>query len=220
MKLAQQSTASPIRVMIADDHPVVREGLVAILRSQKDISVVAQATNGEEACERYDQLSPDVLMLDIRMPKKDGLQVLTELMARPAPKPRVIMMSTHEREDDIRRSLTAGAKSYLVKGANPQQIRETVRTVAAGRSLLPPEIASRLAESMAHPQLSEREHQVLQYIAIGKSNKEIGQVLYISENTVKGHVKSILAKLDAMGRTEAIAVALRRGLIQSPSFAL
>jgi DNA-binding NarL/FixJ family response regulator len=220
MKLAQQSTASPIRVMIADDHPVVREGLVAILRSQKDISVVAQATNGEEACERYDQLSPDVLMLDIRMPKKDGLQVLTELMARPAPKPRVIMMSTHEREDDIRRSLTAGAKSYLVKGANPQQIRETVRTVAAGRSLLPPEIASRLAESMAHPQLSGRELQVLHYIAIGKSNKEIGQVLYISENTVKGHVKSILAKLDAMGRTEAIAVALRRGLIQSPSFAL
>jgi DNA-binding NarL/FixJ family response regulator len=220
MKLAQQTTASPIRVMIADDHPVVREGLVAILRSQKDINVVAQATNGEEACERYDQLSPDVLMLDLRMPKKDGLQVLTELMARPAPKPRVIMMSTHEREDDIRRSLTAGAKSYLVKGANPQQIRETVRTVAAGRSLLPPEIASRLAESMAHPQLSERELQVLHYIAIGKSNKEIGQVLYISENTVKGHVKSILAKLDAMGRTEAIAVALRRGLIQSPSFTL
>jgi two-component system NarL family response regulator len=124
-------------------------------------------------------------------------------------------MTTYESEEDIRRALKAGAKGYLVKGTAPQQIREAVRKVAEGESLLPAAVASKLAESMAHPELSERERQVLQYMANGRSNKEIGQVLYISENTVKAHVKSILTKLDAMGRTEAIAIALQRGLIRS-----
>jgi DNA-binding NarL/FixJ family response regulator len=203
-----------INVLIADDHPVVREGLAAILRSQKDIKVVAEATNGEETLEFCNQYSPDVLLLDLRMPKKDGLQVITELTARRVSKPRVIVMTTYESEEDIRRALKAGAKGYLVKGTAPQQIRDSVRKVASGESLLPAAIASKLAESMAHPELSERERQVLQYIANGRSNKEIGQVLYISENTVKAHVKSILTKLDAMGRTEAIAIATKRGLIR------
>jgi two-component system, NarL family, response regulator len=122
-------------------------------------------------------------------------------------------MTTYESEEDIRRTLKAGAKGYLAKGTAPQEIREAVRKVAKGDSLLPPSIASKLAQSMTHPELSERELQVLQYMANGRSNKEIGQVLYISENTVKAHVKSILAKLDAMGRTEAIAIAIKRGLI-------
>jgi two-component system, NarL family, response regulator len=151
------------------------------------------------------------------MPKKDGLQVITELTARRVSKPRVIVMTTYESEEDIRRALKAGAKGYLVKGTAPQQIRESVRTVAAGGSLLPPNIAAKLAESMAHPELSERERQVLEYMANGRSNKEIGQTLYISENTVKAHVKSILTKLDAMGRTEAIAIAIKRGLIKPVS---
>jgi two-component system NarL family response regulator len=214
MKSPPPSPTNVISVLIADDHPVVREGLVAIFKSQKDIKVIAEATNGEEACELTKQFSPDVLLLDLRMPKKHGLQVITELMAR-RPKPRIIVMTTYESEEEIRHALKAGAKGYLVKGTAPQQIRETVRGVAAGESLLPAGIASKLAESMAHPELSERERQVLQYIANGKSNKEIGQVLYISENTVKSHVKSILTKLDAMGRTEAIAIGLKRGLIQS-----
>jgi two-component system, NarL family, response regulator len=203
-----------INVLIADDHPVVREGLAAILKSQKDIKVVGEATNGEETLELCDEHSPDVLLLDLRMPKKDGLQVITELTARRVSKPRVIVMTTYESEEDIRRALKAGAKGYLVKGTAPQQIRDSVRRVASGESLLPAAIASKLAESMAHPELSERERQVLQYIANGRSNKEIGQVLYISENTVKAHVKSILTKLDAMGRTEAIAIATKRGLIR------
>jgi two-component system, NarL family, response regulator len=203
-----------INVLIADDHPVVREGLAAILKSQKDIKVVGEATNGEETLELCDEHSPDVLLLDLRMPKKDGLQVITELTARRVSKPRVIIMTTYESEEDIRRALKAGAKGYLVKGTAPQQIRDSVRRVASGESLLPADIASKLAESMAHPELSERERQVLQYIANGRSNKEIGQVLYISENTVKAHVKSILTKLDAMGRTEAIAIATKRGLIR------
>ena len=211
----KSSSANIIRVLIADDHPVVREGLSAILRSEKDIKIVAEAADGEEACKLYDRHSPDVVILDLRMPKKDGLQVVTELMSSRRPKPRIIVMTTYESEEDIRRALKAGAKGYLVKGTAPQQIREAVRKVAEGESLLPAAVASKLAESMAHPELSERERQVLQYMANGRSNKEIGQVLYISENTVKAHVKSILTKLDAMGRTEAIAIALQRGLIRS-----
>lgn len=214
MKSSPESSADVITIVIADDHPVVREGLVAIFKSQKDIKVVAEATNGEEALELCNQHLPDVLLLDLRMPKKDGLQVITELTAHRLARPRVIVMTTYESEEDIRRALKAGAKGYLVKGTAPQQIRESVRRVAAGESLLPANIAAKLAESMAHPELSERERQVLQYMANGRSNKEIGQVLYISENTVKAHVKSILTKLDAMGRTEAIAIAINRGLIK------
>jgi two-component system NarL family response regulator len=216
-KPVSASSTKVISVLIADDHPVVREGLAAIFKSQKDIKVVAEATDGEEACELCAQLSPDVLLLDLRMPRKDGLQVITEVMSRRATRPRIIVMTTYESEEDVRRALKAGAKGYLVKGSPPQQIREAVRRVAEGESLLPADIASKLAESMGHPELSERERQVLQYMASGRSNKEIGQVLYISENTVKAHVKSILTKLDAMGRTEAIAIATKRGLISPAS---
>jgi two-component system NarL family response regulator len=148
--------------------------------------VIAEASDGAQVCELYDQLSPDVLMLDLRMPKMDGLQVVTELMSRHhAPKPRIIVMTTYESEEDVRRALRAGAKGYLLKGASPQQIREAVRIVAEGGSLLPPEIASKLAESLSHPELTERELQVLQYMANGRSNKEIATILYISENTVR-----------------------------------
>jgi two-component system, NarL family, response regulator len=211
------SATNVISVLIADDHPVVREGLAAIFKTQKDIKVVGEAANGEEALELSNQHSPDVLLLDLRMPKKDGLQVITELAARRLPKPRIIVMTTYESEEDIRRALKAGAKGYLVKGATPKQIRESVRAVAAGESLLPTAIASKLAESMAHAELSERERQVLEFIAQGRSNKEIGQILYIAENTVKTHVKSILTKLDAVGRAEAIAVGIKRGLIKPSS---
>jgi two-component system, NarL family, response regulator len=214
MKTSPNPSSDIITLMIVDDHPVVREGLAAILKSQKDIKIVAEAGDGEEACKLYDEFSPSVVLLDLRMPNKDGLGVITELMARNPPKPRIIVMTTYESEEDIRRTLKAGAKGYLAKGTAPEEIRDAVRKVARGDSLLPASIASKLAESMAHPELSERELQVLQYMANGRSNKEIGQVLYISENTVKAHVKSILAKLDAMGRTEAMAIALKRGLIK------
>jgi len=188
-----------------------------IFKSQKDIKVVAEATNGEEALELCNQHSPDVLLLDLRMPKKDGLQVITELAARRSSKPRIVVMTTYESEEDIRRALKAGAKGYLVKGTDPQQIWESVRKVAAGESLFPATIASKLAESMARPELSKRERQVLECIANGRSNKEIGQMLYISEHTVKTHVRSVLMKLDAIGRTEAIAVGIKRGLIKPVS---
>src|SRR5260221_8318463 len=214
MKSSPESSTDVITVVIADDHPVVREGLVAIFKSQKDIKVVAEATNGEEALELCSHHLPDVLLLDLRMPEKDGLQVITELTARRLARPRVIVMTTYESEEDIRRALKAGAKGYLVKGTAPQQIRESVRRVAAGESLLPANIAAKLAESMSHPELSERERQVLQYMANGRSNKEIGQVLYISENTVKAHVNTILTNVYGIGRTEARSNTLQRVLIR------
>jgi two-component system, NarL family, response regulator len=210
----KSSPTNVIRVLIADDHPVVREGLAAILRSEPDIQVVAEATDGAHACALYDQYLPDVAILDLRMPRKDGLQVVTELTSSRRPKPRIIVMTTYETEDDVRRALQAGAKSYLVKGALPEQILETVRRVAAGEALVPSKIASVLTESLARPELSPRELQVLRELAAGNSNKEIGQMLQITEHTVKAHLKSILVKLGATGRTEAIAIAIKRGLIR------
>jgi DNA-binding NarL/FixJ family response regulator len=214
VKSAPESSIEPITIVIADDHPVVREGLVAIFKSQKDIKVVGEATHGEEAVELCNRHLPDVLLLDLRMPRKDGLQAITELSMLRVGRPRVIVMTTYESEEDIRGALKAGAKGYLVKGTAPQQIRESVRRVAAGEALVPPNIATKLAESMTRPELSERERQVLLSLANGRSNKEISKILCISENTVKAHVRSILTKLGALGRTEAIATAMKRGLIR------
>jgi len=213
MKTSAKAAGDVIRIVLADDHPVVREGLASILKA-KDIKVIGQASDGEEACRLYDQLSPDILVLDLRMPKKDGLQAVNELMSR-IPKPRIIVMTTYEGEEDVRRALSAGAKGYVLKGTKREEILETVRKVYKGESAISPDVAAKLATSLTRPELSERELQVLQQMAAGKSNKEIGQVIYVSENTVKAHVKSILAKLDAMGRTEAIAIAIKRGLIRA-----
>ena len=214
MKTSSKAAGKVIRILVADDHPVVREGLASILKA-KDIKVIGEAGDGEEACRLYDQLSPDILVLDLRMPKKDGLQVVTELMSR-TPKPRIIVMTTYEGEEDVRRALRAGAKGYVLKGTKRDRILETVRKVYEGQPSLSAEVAAKLTDSLTHPELSERELQVLKYMATGKSNKEIAQVIYVSENTVKAHVKSILAKMEAMGRTAAIAIAIKRGLIEAP----
>jgi DNA-binding NarL/FixJ family response regulator len=189
-----------IRILIADDHPVIREGLVELLTRQKDMSVIGEAGDGEEVCQLYDRLSPDILLLDLRMPKKDGLQVLIELMSRRGSKARIIVMSSHDSEQDICRAFRGGVKGFLAKDAEPQQIQEAVRKVAEGESFIPPEIALKLAESISRPELSPRETQVLQCLARGKSNKEIGRALFLCEGAVEYHVKSILRKLDAVGR--------------------
>ena len=202
-----------IRILIADDHPVIREGLVQMLNRENDMSVIGEASNGEEACLLYDRLLPDILLLDLRMPKKDGLQVLIELMSRRGSKARIIVMSSYDSEQDICNAIRAGAKAFLAKDAQPQQIQEAVRKVAEGESFVPPEIGFKLVESISRPELSQRETQVLQYLARGKSNKEIGRALFISDGTVSDHVKSILSKLEAGGRAEAIAIAARRGLV-------
>src|SRR5215467_8529421 len=155
-----------IRILIADDHPIVREGLVAILGLETDLKVVGQARDGEEACKLYDKLSPDILILDLRMPKKDGLQVVAELMSR-IPKPRIIVMTTYEGEEDVRRALSAGAKGYVLKGTKRDEILETIRKVYKGESAISPDVAAKLATSLTRPELSERELQVLQQMAAG-----------------------------------------------------
>ena len=208
------SDESPVRVVVADDHPVILEGLIKILNSQKDIRVVASAADGEQVTMLYYQFRPDVLILDLRLPKKDGLQVLNELMARGNSKPRAIIITTLDCEQAIFQTVRAGAKGYLVKVADPQEIREAVRRVAKGATFFPSEIGLKLAKSISSPKLSKREKEVLGILASGKRNKEIGRALDISEGTIKYHVKSILRKLDAIGRAEAVAVATKRGLIQ------
>jgi two-component system NarL family response regulator len=214
MKSELESLTRDITVVVADDHPVVREGVTAILNAQKDIRVVASAADGEEVSKLYYQFLPDVLMLDLRLPKKDGLQVLSELMARGHSRPRVIIITSFDCEQAIFQAVRAGAKAFLAKVADPQEIREAVRRVAKGETFFPPEIGLKLAKSMSSPRLSKREVEVLESLASGKSNKEIGHALDISEGTIKFHVKSILRKLDVIGRAEAVAVASRRGIIQ------
>jgi two-component system NarL family response regulator len=214
LAIRQSSDESPVTVVVADDHPVIVEGLTKILNSQKDIRVVASAADGEEVRKLYYQFLPDVLILDLRLPKKDGLQVLNELMARGNSKPRVIIISTFDCEQAIFQTVRAGAKGYLVKEADPQEIREAVRRVAKGETFFPSEIGLKLAKSIFRPRLSRREMDVLESLASGKRNKEIGHALDVSEGTIKFHVKSILRKLDVIGRAEAIAVATRRGIIQ------
>jgi two-component system, NarL family, response regulator len=215
MKASSESCTNAITVVIADDHPVVREGLAAILKSQSDIRVVGEAANGEETLEMCNQHFPDVLLLDLRMPGKDGLQVLAELKSRPVSAPRVIVMTAYDSEDDIGRSLKTGANGYLVKNMAPEEIRVAVRRVATGEPVVSSKIAAKLAESIARPDLSKRERQVLNRLANGRSNKQIAQILYISEHTAKAHVKAIMAKLNADSRTEVIAIAIKRGLLKA-----
>jgi two-component system NarL family response regulator len=203
-----------ITVLVVDDHPVIRQGLTEILNGAKDISVVGHAADGNEACAMYKQLLPQVMILDLRIPKIPGIEVLRELVSLKDPRPRVIIMTSFDSDYAIRQAAQAGAKGFLNKMSEPQQIQEAVRRVARGETFFPPDIALRLVESMSKPQLSSREMQVLETLANGKSNKEIGVALYITEATVKHHVKSILKKLDAACRTEAISIALRRGWLQ------
>ncbi|MBV8227296.1 MAG: response regulator transcription factor [Verrucomicrobia bacterium] len=212
MSSSADSSENTIGILIADDHPVVREGLAAIIELESDLKVLGQAHDGEEACRLYQELLPDILILDLRMPKKDGIEVVTELMKQ-RPRPRIVILTHSAKAEDLRRALAAGAKSYLLKGAEPEQVCNTIREVYAGRASLPRDLAAKLVDSMAQPELSERELQILKQMSLGKSNKEIGQVLYISEYTVKNHVRSILKKLNAIGRTEAIAIASGRGLV-------
>ena len=200
------------RILIADDHPIVRKGLIAVFALEDDLKVVGHAHDGEEACLLYKQLCPDILILDLRMPKKDGIEVVIELMSQ-KPRPRIIVLTHSAKAEDLRRALSAGAKGYLLKGADPGQICDTIREVFAGKPSVPHDLAAKLVDSMAQPELSQRELQILKQMALGKSNKEIGKVLYISKYTVKNHVSAILKKLNALSRMGAIAIASERGLV-------
>jgi two-component system, NarL family, response regulator len=202
-----------IRVLIADDHPVVRDGLAAILGSQSDMKVVGQAGNGEEARTLFEKHQPDVVLLDLRMPRKDGLETL-KMIREKQRAARIIILTTYGGDEDIFRSLKAGARGYLLKDAPRQHILEAIRAVHVGQKYIPADVAWKAAEHALKPQVTSREIEVLQHMARGVSNKEIGAALFLSEGTVKTHVKSILAKLEAASRTEAVTVATRRGLIR------
>ncbi|MBI5386397.1 MAG: response regulator transcription factor [Verrucomicrobia bacterium] len=204
--------AARIRLLIADDHAVVREGLVAMIGRQADMTVVAQADDGREAVDLWKQHRPDVALLDLRMPKLDGVGVIEEIRAQHGAA-RVILLTTFDSDEDIYRGLRAGAKAYLLKDARREVLLECIRKVQAGEMFVPPAIAAKLAERVREEELTRRETEVLALLAGGKTNKEIGQSLCITETTVKTHVKSLFAKLSVLNRTEAIAAASRRGLI-------
>ena len=201
-----------IRVILADDHPVVRDGLVAIVNQQPDMQVVAEASDGEEAIALFEQHLPDVMVLDLRMPKRDGVSVVQNVMER-HPKARLLIMTTFDGDEDIFRSLSQGAKGYLLKDAPRTEILTAIRAVSQDRPYTSSAVAAKALQRMAKPSLTQRELSVLQEIAQGRSNKDIARRLSITEGTAKTHVKSILTKLDAISRTEAVAVAHKRGLI-------
>jgi two-component system NarL family response regulator len=206
-------TVTPvIRVMLVDDHPVVRDGLANIVNQQKDMRVVAEADDGDAAIALYDEHRPDVMVLDLRMPGRDGVSVVEIVLEKHA-KARVLIMTTYDGDEDIFKSLSRGAMGYLLKDAPRQEILQAIRAVAADQPYTSGAIASKALQRMARPSLTQRERDVLQQLAEGRSNKDIGRRLQITEGTAKTHVKAILTKLDAMSRTEAVAVAHKRGLI-------
>ena len=201
-----------ISVILADDHPVVRDGLAAIVNQQDDMEVVAEAGDGAEAIALYERHKPDVLVLDLRMPKCDGVAVVQHVLEK-YPKARILIMTTYDGDEDIFRCLSQGAKGYLLKDAPRPEILSAIRAVSEDRPYTSSSIAAIALQRMVKPSLTQREMSVLQQIAAGRSNKDIARRLSITEGTAKTHVKAILTKLDAISRTEAVAVAHKRGLI-------
>ena len=202
-----------IRILIADDHTVVREGLVSLVKRKSDMVIVAEARNGREAVDLWKEHRPDVSLLDLRMPELDGVSAIKEIRELDA-NAHIVVLTTYDGDEDIYRAIKAGAKAYLLKDTARDALVDCVRKVNAGGTYLPAPLAAKLAERVSGDALSAREIEVLQRVAAGKSNKEIGAELFISEGTVKTHVKSIFSKLDVVSRTEAVATATRRGLIQ------
>jgi DNA-binding NarL/FixJ family response regulator len=201
-----------IRILIADDHFLVRIGLIALVNMEPDMEVVGEAGDGAQALEIFEKLQPDLTLMDLRMPGKDGIQATVEIRSK-FPTARILMLTTYDGDDDIHRALQAGAQGYVLKNSTRETLVPALRSVAAGERWIPKDIASRLASRKTFEELTPREIEVLHKLARGLANKEIGDALGISEHTVKGHLKNILAKLRVADRTEAVTTAILRGII-------
>lgn len=202
-----------IRVFSVDDHPLLREGIAALVNNQPDMVLVAEASNGAEAIRLFKQCQPDVTLMDLRLPDMSGIDIVIAIRSD-FPEARIIMLTTFEGDVEIHRALQAGARGYLLKNIPPSELLDVIRQVHAGKKRIPPEIASQLAEHMSDQNLTEREVEVLRQVADGNRNRDIAKNLFISEETVKVHIKHIMEKLGASDRTQAVSIGIRRGIIQ------
>ena len=207
------SNSSTIRVFSVDDHPLLREGIATLVNSQPDMELIAQASTGAEAVQVFKQHEPDVTLLDLRLPDMSGIDTLIAIRTE-FPEARIIMLTTFEGDVEIQRALQAGARGYLLKNMPPSELLDVIRQVHAGKKRIPPEVASQLAEHLSDETLTDREVEVLREVANGNRNRNIAEKLFISEETVKVHIKHIMEKLGAADRTQAVAIGVRRGIIQ------
>ena len=205
--------SNKIRVFSVDDHPLLREGIGALVNNQSDMMLVAEASTGAEAIQLFKEHMPDVTLMDLRLPDMSGIDILIAIRSE-FPEARVIMLTTFEGDVEIHRALQAGARGYLLKNMPPSQLLDVIRQVHAGKKRIPAEVASHLAEHMSDESLTEREVEVLREVADGNRNRDIARNLFISEETVKVHIKHIMEKLGATDRTQAVAIGVRRGIIQ------
>jgi DNA-binding NarL/FixJ family response regulator len=207
------SSGKSIRIVIADDHVAVREGLNAIISQEPDMTVVGEASTGRAAIEVWRKWRPDVVLLDLRMPEMDGLQAIEEIRREDA-SARIVVLTAFETDNEVARAVKAGAMGYVLKDATREELLDCIRRVSIGKASISPLMAAKLAEDMGRETLSSRELEVLALLARGKSNRQIGAILSIGENTVKSHLRRIFAKLNVLSRTEAIAAATWRGLVR------
>ena len=207
------SSPSLIRILTVDDHPLLREGIAFLVKTQQDMELVAEASDGEEAIEQFRRHRPDVTLMDLRMPNLNGTEAISRIKNE-FPDAKIIVLSTYAGDVQVLRAIKAGARGYIVKGHVHRELLDAIRTVHAGHKRIPPEIAAELAEHAADDQLSSREIDVLRLIGAGNANKQIADKLLIEETTVKNHISSILSKLGANDRAHAVTIGLKRGIIE------